>query len=50
MMDPKICKTLAQSINALCLSEERADVHFKLPISMADPKVTKVYIFIYLSD
>jgi hypothetical protein len=47
-MDPKICKTLAQSINALCLSEEKADVHFKLPISMKKPKVTKVLYFIYI--
>jgi hypothetical protein len=46
-MAPKICEKLAQGINALCMSEEKADVHFKLSISMTDPKVTKVFIYFY---
>jgi hypothetical protein len=45
-MAPKIITKVAESIFGRCLSEEKADVHFKLPISMTDPKVTKV-LFLY---
>jgi hypothetical protein len=41
-MAPKIYIKVAASINALCLSEEKADVHFKLPISMKKPNKTTV--------
>jgi hypothetical protein len=41
----KISKKLTKHINELCLSEENADVHFKLPVSMKTPKLTKVYYY-----
>jgi hypothetical protein len=34
---------LAGGINALCLSEGKADVHFKLPYCLKNPNETKVW-------
>jgi hypothetical protein len=48
-MAPKIGEKLAEHINSLCLSEERADVHFALPTSMEDLNVIQVSLFIIYS-
>jgi hypothetical protein len=41
-MGSKISMKLAGGINALCLSERKADVHFKLPYCLKNPNETKV--------
>jgi hypothetical protein len=42
----KISMKLVGGINSLCLSERKADVHFKMPYCLKNPNGTKVWIII----
>jgi hypothetical protein len=40
----RVCLSFAETVNRLCLNEEKADVHFKLPRTMENPKDTRVLL------